>query len=286
MSDAAVRDRNESPPRRKPEERSPDKPEEREEASEDGQDGGQTPDSEDQQDDKGEDSTDGKKEKKPKGPPIYKRPIFWFIAIPLVIVLAIGGVIWWLYARAHETTDDAFIAANSTSISPQVAGHVLKRFVDDNQWVKAGQLMVKIDPRDFQEQLDQALGDEGVAAGQVQQAQAQVQVYVAQVSQSKADVTSATASHDQAAQDLKRYEEVASAAVSRQQIDQARANERTTRASLEASIEKEAPPSRRSLTRSRRYEPPRRNSLAPAPPLRMHARSFRTPTSSRLSMVR
>lgn len=240
MSDAAVKERSEPRPRREQEKRSPDKPDREEEEDREERQDGRSDNSREEENDKNDDSSDDeKKDKKPKGPPIYKRPLFWFILIPVVIVLATGGVIWWLYARAHETTDDAFIAANSTSISPQVAGHVLKRYVDDNQWVKAGQLMVKIDPRDFQEQLDQALADQGVAEGQIQQAQTQVQVYVAQVAQAKADIASATASHDQAAQDLKRYEEVSSAAVSRQQIDQARANERTTRASLDASFEKE-----------------------------------------------
>ncbi len=198
MSDAVVRERNEPRPRREQEKRPPENPDRQEQDREDGQDD-RPGNSQEEESDKNDDSSeDDKKDKKPKGPPIYKRPLFWFILIPLVIVLAIGGVIWWLYVRAHESTDDAFIAANSTSISPQVAGHVLKRYVDDNQWVKAGQLMVKIDPRDFQEQLDQSLADQGVAEGQLQQAQTQVQVYVAQVAQAKADVASSTASHDQA----------------------------------------------------------------------------------------
>lgn len=76
------------------------------------------------------------------------------------IVLALIGLVlavyYWRYSSTHEWTDDAAIDAHIVSISSKIAGQVLHVWVDDNQLVKKGDLLVEIDPIDFEVRLDQA----------------------------------------------------------------------------------------------------------------------------------
>ncbi len=82
-----------------------------------------------------------------------RRPWAW-VALAALAAVAIGiGVPYYLYARVHESTDDAFIDAHVVPISPRVAGHVAKVYVEDNQRVHQGDLLVELDPRDFELRL-------------------------------------------------------------------------------------------------------------------------------------
>src|SRR5689334_3033015 len=73
--------------------------------------------------------------------PLYKRPAFLIGAVIVFLVAAILGVRYWLYARSHESTDDAFIDAHITQVSPKVSGYVIKVYVDSNQQVNKGDLL-------------------------------------------------------------------------------------------------------------------------------------------------
>ena len=76
-------------------------------------------------------------------------------------LLAIIGVAAYLvYASYHETTDDAYTTGHVHSISTRVSGTVIEVAVDDNQQVKKGQVLVRLDPRDFQVAVDKAQADE------------------------------------------------------------------------------------------------------------------------------
>src|SRR5258708_4472199 len=66
------------------------------------------------------------------------------------------GGIGMFHSFTHETTDDAFVDVHTVSVAPKVAGHVAVGRVDDNQLVKKGDVLVEIDPRDFQVALAQA----------------------------------------------------------------------------------------------------------------------------------
>ena len=68
------------------------------------------------------------------------------IALPVVLVLAFGGVLWWLHARNFVSTSDAFIDAQVVRIAPQVAGVVSDLPVQPNEHVQPGQLLVAISP--------------------------------------------------------------------------------------------------------------------------------------------
>jgi membrane fusion protein (multidrug efflux system) len=74
----------------------------------------------------------------------------------LAIVLA---VIYLIYSANHETTDDAYTTSDIHDISSRVAGTVAEVLVNDNQFVKQGQVLVRLDPRDFQVQYDKAKAD-------------------------------------------------------------------------------------------------------------------------------
>src|SRR5947209_10151302 len=80
--------------------------------------------------------------------PLYKRPLFLIVAAVLLVVATIVGLRYWLYARAHETTDDAFVDGRVVQLSPKVTGYVAKVYVADNQPVKEGDLIAELDARD------------------------------------------------------------------------------------------------------------------------------------------
>src|SRR5262245_60704223 len=94
----------------------------------------------------------------PEVPPAsksYRRPMKFAWIFLAILVAAIVGLRYYLYARAHESTDDAFIAGHITAISPKVASYVSHVYIDDNQHVKRGDLLVELDARD-QARLAQA----------------------------------------------------------------------------------------------------------------------------------
>ncbi len=68
----------------------------------------------------------------------------------------IGGGIYWLYSRSHEWTDDAAIEAHVLPISSKVAGQISRVAVADNQRVAQGDLLVEVDPKDFEVRLAEA----------------------------------------------------------------------------------------------------------------------------------
>lgn len=149
--------------------------------------------------------------------PLYKRPGVLIIAGVVLLAGAIFGIRYWLYARSHESTDDAFIDGHIIQISPKVAGYIAKVYVDDNQQVKAGDLLVEIDARDYEVRLRQAQAalDAGLAreneakrnvtltrantAATVQQARAAVQRSRSEVASQQAGAASAQSGASQAA---------------------------------------------------------------------------------------
>ena len=104
-------------------------------------------------------------------------------------------------------------------MASQVPGRVAELLVKDNQAVKQGDVLLKIDPRDYEASLAQARADLAAARSRVDQAKAQVKASEAKVAQAQATVTAADAENRRAADDLKRYESVESRAVSKSAFD-------------------------------------------------------------------
>src|SRR5215470_5781490 len=88
--------------------------------------------------------------------PLYKRPRMIAIAAVFLIAAIFFGFRYYVYANAHESTDDAFIDGHIIQISPQVTGHIVKVYITDNQEVKKGDLLAEIDPRDYEAKLAQS----------------------------------------------------------------------------------------------------------------------------------
>lgn len=167
-------------------------------------------------------------------PPKKKHTKKIFGGIVIAVLLTIGIVYYFLYIAPYEDTDDAFIDGYVTLISPRVSGPVIQLLITDNQWVKKGDLLVEIDPNDYEAALAQAKADVAAAQSQLASAKAQVSVSESKVIQAQAAVVSAQAENERAAADLKRYETVESSAVSKTSFDQAQAGARSAAADLDA----------------------------------------------------
>jgi membrane fusion protein (multidrug efflux system) len=131
----------------------------------------------------------------PRKRPVYKRPAFLIGAAVILLIALIIGIRYWLYARSHETTDDAFIDGHIVQLSPKVSGYVVKLYITDNQPINAGDLIAEIDPRDFEVKVEQAKA--ALNAGLAQQKQAQTQVTLTRVT-TRANVQQAAANVQQA----------------------------------------------------------------------------------------
>ncbi len=79
-----------------------------------------------------------------------------YVVGAIVALFVIGGLAWWLYSRQFEKTDDAFIEGNISLITSKVASHIGKVRVEENQFVKKGELLVELDAREFEAKLEQA----------------------------------------------------------------------------------------------------------------------------------
>src|SRR3984957_15065364 len=194
-------------------------------------------------------------------------------------LLFVGGVVLiavliglFLYYRNRETTDDAQVDGHITPIASKIYGRVAQVLVDDNQPVKAGQVVVKVDPRDYQASLDQAkaqlaLAESDAASAGVDVPRTRENVNSgtsgadAQFAGAEADLASAQATYEQSrtsdlafAQanidksranavlgqaDLARYKPLLDKGeISQQQYDAAKANADATASSLKADQEK------------------------------------------------
>jgi membrane fusion protein (multidrug efflux system) len=170
-------------------------------------------------------------------PPLRKRKhrLKYLVGGGAGLVVLVAIIFYYFHFVApYESTDDAFIDGYVTMISPRVPGQVERLLVTDNQEVREGDVLVEIDPRDYEASLSQARADLAVAHSQSDQSRAQVNVSEAKVVQAQAAVTAAEAEAQRAGDDLKRYESVESRAVSKSALDLARAQSRTATANLEA----------------------------------------------------
>jgi membrane fusion protein (multidrug efflux system) len=111
---------------------------------------------------------------------------------------------------------------------------VTELLFDDNQHVAAGQVLLRIDPRDLQARLDQAQAQQASAQAQLEQAHAQVAVQQANLDQARANVAVTDADLLQARQDFDRFRGIDPRAVTRQQIDSATAGFHAAEAKLQA----------------------------------------------------
>jgi membrane fusion protein, multidrug efflux system len=191
-----------------------------------------------------------------------RRPV---VLVPLAIVLLAGAIVMWRYFAARETTDDAQVTGHVSPVAARVAGTITAIRVTDNQAVKAGDVLVEIDPRDYQLAVQKAeadlaaaqsaekaaradvpitsttskSGEASAAAGTsnaeaaVQAADREVDAARAKVESAKARRTEAAANATRAEQDLARLKSlVEKDEISRQQYDAAVSTDASARAAV------------------------------------------------------
>lgn len=95
------------------------------------------------------------------------KPVTAIVLVVLLIAAGIGGFFLWTYLESYESTDDAQIDGHINSVSSRVSGTVTAVYVEDNQSVQAGQLLVDLDPRDYQVALAMAKAGLGAARRQI-----------------------------------------------------------------------------------------------------------------------
>lgn len=168
---------------------------------------------------------------------IRRHPVALLICAVLIVAGVIGGVSWYLHARHFESTDDAFIDGRPVLVSPQVSGSIVQVNVIDNQVVKSGDLLAKIDPRDYQAALDQANAQMRQAEATMRNLDAQAAAQQAQIEQSSKQVTEAQAALNFAQDENTRYQElVQKGAGTVQRAQQASSDLQGKRASLDAAM--------------------------------------------------
>jgi len=134
-------------------------------------------------------------------------------ALALALVLGVAaaadfGHYYMTTGRYLETTDDAYVKADSTIIAPKVSGYIANVLVSDNQPVKAGQLLARIDDRDFKTALNQAKADVAASEAAIRNLDAQIELQAPLIQQQAAEVDAAEANLKFAQEERKRYDDL------------------------------------------------------------------------------
>jgi membrane fusion protein, multidrug efflux system len=131
-------------------------------------------------------------------------------ALGLALVAALGfagerGYDYWKIGRFQVSTDNAYVQADYTTVAPRISGYVTDVRVQDNEKVVAGQVLARIDDRDFKVALDQARADVESAGATLRNLDAQIAQQKSAIDQEKAEIASAEASLTYATADNTRY---------------------------------------------------------------------------------
>jgi membrane fusion protein (multidrug efflux system) len=142
-----------------------------------------------------------------KGRP--RRPLALSLGALLLASVAGGGYVYWDNASHYESTDDAFIAARQFAVAPKVSGYITAVPVTDNQHVETGQVIARIDDRDYRTALAQTQAQVEAAQASIANIDAQITVQDAQVAQNESQVQQQQAGLTFAQQQASRYSNLA-----------------------------------------------------------------------------
>src|SRR6202171_3662409 len=147
-------------------------------------------------------------------PPAIKKFNFRKMLMAGAAVAVLTGAAWygweyWTVGQYLFSTDDAYVKADNTTVAPKVSGYLHEVLVGDNERIKTGQVLARIDERDFGVALDQAKADVAAARAAIASKQAQLggQEAVMDAAKATVDVDQATATF--AGQENKRYTDLA-----------------------------------------------------------------------------
>ncbi len=142
-------------------------------------------------------------------------------------VAVVAGLYFWLSTRNTESTDDAFTDGRAVSIAPQISGLVASLDVTDNQFVKKGQPLIHIFPRQYVNDRDQAQGALDTAKAQLAARKLLAEIarknFPAQLAQAQAQLAAAQAAEIRARSDYERQRSLPKMATTQQEVDAATA---------------------------------------------------------------
>jgi membrane fusion protein (multidrug efflux system) len=144
---------------------------------------------------------------KPKLPSraILKRTALGVTLVAAAVFAGERGYDYWKVGRFQVSTDNAYVQADYTTVAPRISGYVTQVLVQDNETVKAGQVLARIDDRDFRVALDQARADVETADATLRNLDAQIAQQRSAIDQEKAEIAAAEASLAFATADNTRY---------------------------------------------------------------------------------
>ena len=158
------------------------------------------------------------------------------IAVFVAILAIIGAGIYIYIHRGEESTDDAALDGRAVAISSKIPGYVKELYINDNQLVKAGDVLLEIDPTDYIIRRDKAAAVLEAAKAAASGSQNNVETTnisaPSNLDAAEAQVQSAEANWDKALSDLKRMQRLSNEARSQEQLDQAVASEKAANSNL------------------------------------------------------
>lgn len=140
---------------------------------------------------------------------LRQHPFAFVIGPMLSIVVAGAAYLYWNYSEHFQYTDDAFIASRQIAIAPKVSGYITQVPVTDNQHVAQGEVIARIDDRDFHVALEQANAQVTAAKASIQNISAQIGMQRAQIVASEAQVEQVQAALVFAQQQATRFDNLA-----------------------------------------------------------------------------
>jgi len=171
-------------------------------------------------------------------------------AVCMVVAIGAGLWVWWHYGALHPATEDAFLRAHVVSVEPQVAGQVASVEVGENDQVGKGQVLFRIDPARYQNAVDAATAQVGMALDALNAS-------AGQITAASQAVRSAQTTLDTATRELDRTNSLfAKGNIAQTTLDQQQATVAQTKAALDAA--------RSQLTQAQGAQQTNRDSLAAA----------------------
>ncbi len=158
--------------------------------------------------------------------------------LSLLMVVTLGGAayyggVYWFDGRFIESTDNAYVRGDIVAVSPKVSGYVVEVAVEDNQAVEAGNLLFRIDPKDYEARLDQSIAALSAARAARESLVEERALQEALVGEAEAALTAARAEATRAARDRQRADNlVAEGWATEQRHDTAVATETRAQASV------------------------------------------------------
>jgi membrane fusion protein (multidrug efflux system) len=154
-------------------------------------------------------------------PPRLRQRILLSIAVPVAIALAVAWMShYWRVGRFLIATNDAYVQADSTIVASRVSGYVSAVPIDDDQPVRVGQVLARIDERDFLAALDQTRAEVQAAQAEIADIQAQLAEQETLVAKARASVAASRAALELANLNRVRYQKMASIGFGSQQQSQ------------------------------------------------------------------